>query len=161
MSKNYKNELINKINSIQCCIKSANDTIDFFLDGIDIFIEYTNKLKTTVINNDRPEFFNLLGDIMNFANQYQHNNKLIFNRIYYWNLNLNNKLSQYSNITLEYNILRTDSAFQKVSWIDSSTIDNFYTEIINIKYYAESLQKRLYYRECALHNILVITQCYN
>ena len=160
MSKNYKTKLIKQLNGLKCCIKTANDTIDFFLDGIDILIEYTNKLKQAKIDNDSTEFNDLLGDIINFVNQYRNNNKLLFNKIYYWNLSLDNK-TQYSNIKLEYNILNTNNAFQKLKYEDTTTIDNFYNEIIEQKFLAESYQKRLFYRECAYQNILVITDCYN
>ena len=98
MSKNYKTKLIKQLNGLKCCIKTANDTIDFFLDGIDILIEYTNKLKQAKIDNDSTEFNDLLGDIINFVNQYRNNNKLLFNKIYYWNLSLDNKTQIFSRI---------------------------------------------------------------
>lgn len=161
MNKNYREKTINEtLLKIKCC-DDVQEVVEFFLDGMDILIEFATKLSASKSNTNSEGFLDLLEEIINFVKQYKLNNKLIFNTKYNWNLGLYNATTSYSTIELEYNIYNTNNAFQKLNYSIQSTIDNFYKELIAKKCYAESLIKRLYYRKCALQNIVSISQCYN
>ena len=161
MNTKYREKTINDtLLKIKCC-DDVQEVVEYFLDGLDILIEFAIKLSAAKSNTNPNGFLDLLEEIINFVKQYKLNNKLIFNTKYQWNLGLNNATTSHSTIELEYNIYNTNNSFQKLDFSNQSTIDNFYKELIAKKCYAESLIKRLYYRKCALQNIASITQCYN